>query len=427
MNHLKSPLNVVHLSTFDISGGAARAAYRVHQGLKKFGVNSQMLVRVKSSQDPKVLAPKTGFGKVFSRFRANLNSFPLKFYSGLNYNSFSPQWCPDGIDERVATIAPDIVCLHWVGNGYLQLETLAKLKKPLIWTLMDMWPFTGGCYYSGDCDRYRVNCGACPFLNSQKESDLSRWIWNRKAKVWKELNLTVVAPSQWLAQCARSSSLLRDCRVEVIPFALDTQTYKPIDRHTARQILNLPQDKDLILFGAIQATKDPRKGFSLLQEALQQLSHSQWQDRSELVIFGSSQPEQPIDLGLKTNYLGHLHDDISLSIAYAAADVAIVPSKEEAFGQTASESLACGTPVVTFNATGLKDIVDHQQNGYLVKPFDSEDLARGIAWVLDDRDRHRQLKIAARAKAEREFSLELQASRYVDLFTEILERNTTEN
>jgi glycosyltransferase involved in cell wall biosynthesis len=265
------------------------------------------------------------------------------------------------------------------------------------------------------------SCGACPQLRSGKESDLSSWVWHRKAKAWRNINLTIVAPSSWMAQCAKSSSLFRDRRVEVIPFCLDTQQYKPVDRQQAREQLNLPPDKQLVLFGALSATADRRKGFHLLLPALQKLSHSGWHDRIELVVFGSSEPENPVDLGFKAHYLGSVADDTLLAQVYSAADVMVAPSIQESFGQTGSESLACGTPVVAFDDTGLKDIVDHLQNGYLVRPFDIEDLANGIAWVLDNEERHRKLCRQAREKAERKFALEIQARRYLSLYTELLD------
>jgi glycosyltransferase involved in cell wall biosynthesis len=322
----------------------------------------------------------------------------------------------------VASLHPDLINVHWICNGYLQIETLAKFQKPLVWTLHDMWPFTGGCHYGQECDRYTQSCGSCPLLKSDRHWDVSRWIWQRKAKTYPQLNLTVVAPSRWMAECAQKSSLFRSVRVEVIPHGLDTTVYQPIDAPVARKLLNLPQDKQLILFGAgSNAVDDPRKGLPLLQTALKKLAEAGWGDRFELVIFGTDAPEIPLDLGFKAHYLGRFYDDLSLVLSYSAADVMIVPSVQEAFGQTASESLACGTPVVAFRATGLPDIVSHEQDGYLAEPFSPEDLAQGIAWVLADPDRHQQLRLNARTKAEREFMLLLQAQRYSALFAEILE------
>lgn len=417
-------MKVLHLSTFDIAGGAARAAYRVHHGLREIGVDSQMLVRKKSSGDRSVTAPSGNLAQMAARFRADLNALPLYFYPQAKRDGFSSQWFPDGLAPQIAKLNPDIVNLHWISNGYLQLESIRRFNKPIVWTLMDMWPFTGGCHYSHDCDRYTKSCGACPQLHSSKERDLSYQVWQRKMRAWKDINLTIVSPTSWLADCATSSSLFKDRRVEVIPFCLDTTVFKPLDKGVAREALNLPCDKQLVLFGAISATTDRRKGFHLLQAALQKLGQSTWKENIELVVFGSSQPEKPLDLGFKANYLGSLSDDSSLALVYSAADVMIVPSTQEAFGQTASEAMACGTPVIAFNGTGLMDIVDHQQNGYLVKPFEIDDLARGIAWVLENKERHQKLRCLSREKAEKEFALELQAYRYLSLFTEILSNHS---
>ncbi|MBC1220339.1 glycosyltransferase family 4 protein [Nostoc sp. UCD121] len=413
-------MKVLHLSTHDIGGGAARAAYRLHTGLQDIGLQSQMLVQEKSSNDKTVIAPKIRLFQGIAKAKLTFESLPLKLYTQKKNTPFFIQWLPDRVIPKVAQINPDIINLHWISGAFMQIETFSKLKLPLVWTLHDMWGFTGGCHVIGECDRYKVSCGACPQLNSSNEWDLSRWVWRRKVKAWKNINLTLVSPSSWLAECARSSSLFQNLRIEVIPHGLDTQKYRPINQHFARETLKLPQDKKLILFGAIEATSDRNKGFHLLQPALQELSQAGWKDSFEVVIFGASQPENPPDLGFKTSYLGHLYDDLSLATVYSAADVMLVPSLQESFGQTASESLACGTPVVAFNSTGLKDIVDHQQNGYLANPYEVGDFAKGIVWILENEQRLEKLSFYARKKAEQEFTLELQARRYSALFEEIL-------
>jgi glycosyltransferase involved in cell wall biosynthesis len=409
-------MKVLHLNTYDIVGGAARAAYRLHQGLQRIGVQSEMLVQTKASDDYSVVSPTFLLDKIVDKFRPSLTKLALPPMQEL----FSPQCLPDRVLPKIRQNQPDIINLNWICDGYLQVETLAKVSQPIVWTLMDMWAFTGGCHYSDICDRYVNSCGNCPQLRSTKEQDLSRWVWQRKAKAWKRVNITVVSPSRWLAKCASSSSLFQDLHVEVIPFGLNIERYKSMSQTIARELLNLPQDKQIILFGAVQATSDLRKGFRLLQLALQNLSQSGYGDQFELVIFGASQPITPVGLGFRAHYLGKLNDDIALQITYAAADVMIVPSLQESFGQTASESLACGTPVVAFAGSGLDDIIDHQQNGYLANPYDTDDLAQGIIWVLEDSDRLQKLSHRAREKAEQEFSQELQAKRYLSLFEAIL-------
>lgn len=415
-------MKVLHISKSN-SGGAGRAAYRLHEGLEKIGVNSQMLVQNKFGDDRWVLSPETKLKKAMAKLEIlnRLDTFPLKFYPQRPSTLFSPQWVLDTIAQEVAKIAPELINLHWVGQGYLKIETLPKFNKPLVWTMHDMWPLTGGCFYSADCDRYTNSCGFCPQLGSNRDRDLSRWVWERKVKAWLHLNLTIVSPSAWLAGCTRSSSIFSKFRIEVIPHGIDLQIYKPIEQKLAREMLNFSDNTQLVLFGAISATSDRRKGFELLELALQKLSQSGWKEKIELVVFGASKPENPPDLGFKTHYLGHLYDNIALAVLYSAADVMVVPSYQESFGQTASESLACGTPVVAFNATGLKDIVDPYENGYLAQAYDVEDLAKGIVWVLEDRQRYQKLRFSARKKAEQAFALELQANRYLSLFTEILE------
>jgi glycosyltransferase involved in cell wall biosynthesis len=414
-------MKVLNLSAFDLAGGAARAAYRIHQGLLGIDLDSQLVVQHKQSNDRTVM---TAESKLLAKLRSTGDAYPLNLYRH-RQQLFSPQWFPDNLLKSVDRFKPDIINLNWVCNGFVPVSALAKFKQPLVWTLQDMWAFTGGCHYTLGCDRYTGSCGNCPQLQSDREIDLSRAVWQRKATAWKNLNLNIVAPSQWMATCVKASSLFQNIQVEVIPFGLDTTVFKPIDSRLARELLNLPQDKQLILFGAIDATGDTRKGFHLLQTALKQLSQTGWSDRIELVIFGSSKPDRPLDLGFPIHYLGKLQDDLSLRVAYAAADVMIAPSIEEAFGQTASESLACGTPVVVFANTGLEDIVDRQQNGYVADYCDPEDLARGIAWVLEDSQRHQSLRHAARHKAEREYAMDVQAHRYLSLFHKILDRPQT--
>ena len=414
-------MNVLLLSTSDIKGGAARAAYRLHQGFKNIDHHSQMLVQTKHIDDQQVIgfSDKSGIGKAITGSRLSLNQLPLRFYP--NHVSFySLQWLPDNIASKVIKLNPDVINIHWICNSYLQIETLAKLNKPLVWTLHDMWPFTGGCHYSGECDRYMASCGSCPLLGSSKNWDLSRWVWQRKAKAWKNLNLTIVSPSHWLAKCASSSYLFQDLPIKVIPNSIDTKKYRPINRQVAREMLRLPQDKQLLLFGSLRATSDKRKGFQLLQPVLQKLSQSGWQDKLELVVFGASRSDGLPDFGLPSHYVGELNDDLSLATLYSAADVFVLPSVQDNLPNTIMEAIACGTPCVAFNIGGMPDLIEHQKNGYLAQPFKTEDLAQGIAWVLEKEERYQKLSHRAREKAEQEFALQIQAGRYLSLFKEIM-------
>lgn len=413
-------MKILLLNTFDIEGGAALAAFRLHKGLQNIEIDSRMLVQFKTSGDPTVVSPISKCAKGFSLLRPTLDELPLKFYSKWDGTIFSLACLPEKIAGKCAMINPDIIHLNWIGAGFLRIETLLKLHKPLVWTLHDMWAFTGGCHYSIGCERYKKSCGACPQLKSKKLNDLSNWVWKRKKKAWQCLDMVIVTPSRWLSECARSSSLLQNHRIEVIPNGLDIKRYKPFNKKLAREILDLPYNRKLILFGAMFACSNKHKGFQFLQPALQNLAQNGWADQAELIIFGASKPPDPPDFGLNARYLGRLHDDVSLALLYNAADVFLLPSIQDNLPNTIMESLACGTPVVAFNVGGIPELVEHQINGYVAKAMDIKELTKGIHWVLSDPKRHTQLGKMARKKAIKEYVLELQAQRYRDLYEDIL-------
>jgi glycosyltransferase involved in cell wall biosynthesis len=224
-----------------------------------------------------------------------------------------------------------------------------------------------------------------------------------------------------MAECARMSSLFRNTRIEVIHNAIDVESYKPVDKRTARASLALPQDKKLVLFGANQFMKDRNKGFHLLVQALNELAGSKWRDSVELVTFGSPEPVPAPELSLKARYLGWFSDDISLVRIYSAADVFVLPSIRESLGYTVMEAMACGTPCVSFNQGGVPDLIDHQHNGYLATPFKPADLAQGITWVLENDERRKGLSLQARQKVEQEFAVGKVAERHIALYQELSE------
>ncbi|MEM5947465.1 glycosyltransferase family 4 protein [Spirochaetia bacterium 38H-sp] len=414
-------MKLLHVSTWDISGGAARAAYRLHKALLYEGIDSKMLVQDKKSDDYTVLGlANNKIQKTLNILRPIVDTLPVKFfYKNRTKTLFSPSWVGSGkIIDKIDEINPDIVHLHWICGGMLKIEDLAKIKKPIVWSLHDMWAFTGGCHYDEECEGYKKKCGYCKVLSSNISTDLSRKGWDRKRKVFEKMdNITIVGLSRWLMTCSKKSSLLQDKKHINLPNPIDTALYKPLDRLIARRIWNLPEDKKLVLFGAMNATSDPRKGFYQLGTALEKIDNK----NLELVVFGSSKPKSAYDYGFYTHYVGQLYDDISLAALYSAVDVMIVPSLQEAFGLTAVEAMACGTPVVAFNATGLQDIVEHDYTGYLAQPYDTNDLAKGIDWILNlDEAGYNYMCKNAREKVLQEFDSRIVAKKYIELYKSIL-------
>ena len=414
-------MKVLLVSTDDIKGGAARAAYRLHRGLLDNNINSQILVQGKYSGDKTIVGAESQIAKGLALVKPTIDKLPFSFYRQRKPNPYSCQWMPDKIGSQITRISPDVINLHWIRGGFVRIETIGRLPEvPIIWTLHDMWAFTGGCAYTEECTRYTQSCGACPQLNSSKTWDLTRWIWRRKAKAWGDKKITLVTPSKWLGQCAAKSSLFYNSRIEVIPNGIDIKQYKPTEKRLARDLLALPLDKKLILFGAVGATSNSRKGFGLLQDTLQKLANIVNCDREiELVVFGASEPLNPPKFGFKTRYLGKFSDDVALNLLYGAADVFVAPSLQDNFPNTVLEALACGTPCAAFNIGGMPDAISHQYNGYLATAFDVADLARGIDWVLSDRERHTILSKQARSRVERDFTQDIQAKKYLQLFEEL--------
>jgi glycosyltransferase involved in cell wall biosynthesis len=410
-------MKVLIVNSSDINGGAARASYRLHRALINAEVDSTMLVQSKYSDDYSVIGPSSKIKMALYKIRPTLDLLPTFFYKKRVKMLFSPAMLPfSSMVKQINKIKPDIVHLHWICGGMMKLEDLLKIKAPIIWTLHDNWAFTGGCHIMWECEKYIDMCGACPRLGSSKESDLSRKVFVRKEKAFSKMkNLTIVGLSRWIYEASKNSRLLKDKKHINLPNPINTTLYKPFDKEKARELWNLPKDKKLILFGAMSATSDINKGFKELHEALNKLTI----EDTELVIFGSSKPQYAPKFPFKVHYLGYTHDDVSLVTLYSSVDVMIVPSLQEAFGQIASEAMACATPVVAFNTTGLKDIIEHQRNGYLAKPFETDDLAKGIEWVLEAPN-YNELCQNAREKVLREFDSKVVARKYIELYEEIL-------
>jgi len=407
-------VSLVNLS--DISGGAARAAYRIHKAIGQYGIESSMLVNRAIAGDPEILGVTGNWKKLFNIVRPRSAALLRQFLKTDNPIVHSPAIMPTGWPARLGRSDADLLHLHWVNGEMMSIRGIGKINKPIVWTLHDMWAFCGAEHYTEDF-RWRDGYDQDNRPDSEAGFDLNRWTWRRKLKHWKD-PLHIVTPSQWLADCVQQSALMSDWPVTVIPNALDVDSWQPVEKQQARELLQLPQDAPLVLFGALGGTADPRKGFDLLRSAL---DHLRGEIKGlKIVIFGQRAPVVAEDFGFPVSYLGHLHDDISLRLAYSAADVMLVPSRQEAFGQTALEALTCGTPVIAFAATGLLDVVKHKETGYLAKPFDSADFAAGIQWVLADNDNHEELCSAARRDAIERFSYNTVAEKYALVYENAL-------
>lgn len=412
-------MKIAMLNTFDGGGGAARSAYRLHQGLVRSGVASRFVTQYNKHADPAIVCGTSRVEKLIALLRPLADMLPMKLYRQRDRRQpFSTAYVPVAQRVRQAVAKADVLHLHWVVHGFINIPFLQHARRPIVWTLHDSWAFTGGCHLPAGCRRYQEACGRCPQLGSLREVDLTRLNWQRKMRAWRDADMIVVTPSNWLAECARSSSLFAGRRVEVIPNGIDTDVFKPLDRAACRRILSLPEDQHLILFGAMGATSDENKGFELLRQAMAVLPRQVAGKECMLVVFGAQGLDLP-DLNIEVRFMGTLTDDIALSVLYAAADVMVVPSRQENLPNTIMEAMACGTPAVAFRTGGIPDLIEHHHSGYLAEAFDTADLARGIAWTLEQSGPEHRLGRNARQKVEREFAIDLVSARYIKLYSEL--------
>ncbi len=404
------------------SGGAGRAALRLHQSLRELGADSHMVVFDAGSADDQFIHRATDpLGKLAARYMRNIDKLPFKLYRNRSKTHWSNNFAPNFTLRQVLKDDPDIIHLHWVGAGVLPIHDFPRFGRPIIWTLHDMWAFTGGCHLTGGCDRFRESCGRCPKLGSSSIQDLSHKNWKRKDFAWKSLDMTIVCPSNWMARECRQSSLLTHKSTLVIHNGIDLHRFRPQDRFAAREALGFPQDKFLIAFGA-SAVLDQNKGHTILQDALRVFNSQEPESNCELVVFGAGVQNSSL-FSVPTRNLGFITDDRQLALIYSAADVFCAPSREENLATTAIESLACGTPVVAFNIGGFPDIIEHRVCGYLADPFNAQSFAEGL-YYLFSRCRSSgactELRSEARRRAEALFDSRAIARRHLEVYQGLL-------
>lgn len=383
-------MKIVHINFADKAGGAAIAAYRHNEAMIAAGIDSKMLVVRKTSGSKAVLTP-SGRPTFNSLRNAIYNSIDGKIASRHRpYATWSYAAHGFNLAKEPAIKEANAIMLHWVNGATLSnsgVERILQLGKPVIWFLHDMWPFTGGCHYTLGCDRYTTRCGNCPMLNghagSGRERDLAWRQFSSKLRHWNRYsNLSIMAPSRWLLDCAAKSMLFKDRPTTLYRNVIDTSKFKPCDKIAARQVLNLPLDKKLVLFGA-ESVSSPYKGWPLLREALSSLDPEQ----CECVVFGGADPDLiSFDSHIRVNYVGRLADDYSLILLYNACDLFVTPSIADNFPNVILEAMACGLPCVGFDIGGIPEMIHHLSTGYVAPHVSPQALATGIDWVLHEAD-----------------------------------------
>lgn len=415
-------MRVLLINTSERIGGAAIAANRLMEALKRIGVKAQMLVRDRQTQQLTVKAVRQSWLLPLMFVWERL---VILFHNGLHRGTM---WLVDiantGVD--VTTLPEfqqaDVVHLHWVNQSFLSLDGIRRILasgKRVVVTMHDMWYFTGICHYSGDCDRYKSQCQQCPLLGSSGlGKDLALRVFTEKLDMYATMPITFVGCSQWMTDMARQSTLARGHRVVCIPNAINTDNYRPEDMLSARAALRLPSDKRLVLFSSQRIT-DERKGFHLLSQALQRIvdEHPQMRDQLGLVVVGGEAETVKHSVPVPVYPISYVSKEAALVQLYNAVDVFVTPSLQDNLPNTIVEALACGTPCVGFAVGGIPEMIDHQVNGYVAAYRDADDLGRGILWTIDPQ-RQAALAKAARRKALDTYSEERVAKRYAEVYAQ---------
>lgn len=385
-------MKVVSVSSSFESGGAGIAARRLNLALKKAGVAIQ-----------EVSPPEVN---CISKYRLKLEKILAKTFT--NERGY---WSLNLINriEDILLLDYDILHLHWIGDGVISIKKLAEIEKPIVWTMHDMWPFTGGFHYSSD------------FINHDK-SYLGRYILRKKMKSWKQLNLTLVSPSSWLKKKASQSQLFAERVIKHIPNSIPTTIFKPHNNKACRKELGLPLDKKIIAFGAQHAKKNKRKGYDLLLKAVSILSEKYLGGGIALVVFGSKFKKNYRLKNLDCYELGTITTEKKLTKIYSSADLLLVPSRLDNFPNTILESFSCGTPCVSFKTGGIKEIIDHKIDSFLADSTKAEGLVEGVAWILNlSKEKYSALCHNARIKAIQHFNPEKQARSYLKIYENLLQ------
>ena len=394
-------MKVQHVSYSDSEGGAARAAYRIHEAVRHVGVESELLVKKKKLTDcdvtsPVSMSPLSSIGDLLYRTSKAAVVRVVCESEGL----VSPALLGSAVGSRLQRSVSAVVNLHWVQGGTLSIKDIAMLKAPVVWTLHDLWPLLGWRHYPED-RRWFIGCGdegdrQPAFL----EGIIDEWCWRRKS-AWDISNMTLVAPSLWMKQQALESRLFCDAKCFVIPNPLDKRVWKPQNKVVARRSLGIPEDRNVILFISAAGGADTRKGFSFLKRVF---ASDEFLSKSSLLcLIGRFSDVDLQDVPVEFVAPGPVLNDTVLRDYYAACDVTVVPSEKEVFGQTASESQMCARPVVCSDSGGLKEVVMHGVTGFVCPSGHEQEFAQALKTVLSGESRA-SLGDMGRYHAERRYS-----------------------
>lgn len=407
----KPKLKILHISKYDNRGGAAKAARSSMLAQRASGYDSQLLAGRKLDAGDHIFGP-AWLGDKVALMRFAGERIPMILSGTPKTETRSIGVFGIRVSEIEKYFRPDIVVLHNI-DGLIRLETLKDFTVPIVWRLHDMWAFSGTAHYSGK------DWAQGPGRLLAMMERLDQWTFNRKRHAINKANISFLSPSKWLAdEAAKVFPELSD-RIFVVPNGVNTTQFAPLDKLEARNIVGVDPSKFVILFGAVAGKVDARKGFDLLVESLLQIPRTTGLEKFQILTFGGDGTDKNV-AGIPCVALGSISDRAILRAAYSAADMTIVPSREENLSLTVLESLSCGTPVAAFNIGGMPDMIRHGKNGWLVPAFETAKLAETIASVSREPEILKEYRVSAREIVIQEFAQSIECSSMLAVLEKIL-------
>ncbi len=415
-------MRVLIINTSERIGGAAIAAGRLMEALRDNGIKAKMLVRDKQTDKISVVGMKKSWWKVWQFIWERIVIWAANDFKKNDLFAVDIANTGTDITSLPEFIQADVIHIHWINQGMLSLKDIDSIiasDKPIIWTMHDMWPFTGICHYAGDCEAYKIQCSNCPLLYRGHSRDLSYRTFKKKEKLLNSAHITFVACSKWLESMAKESALLKNQHITNIPNAINTNLFKPRNKKEAREKLNLPTDRKLILFGSLKIT-DKRKGIDYLVEACKLLTKNNPELCSNLgvVVFGNESKQYSSLFPFPIYPMNYIDNEKKLVDVYNAVDLYVTPSLQDNLPNTIVEAMACGIPCVGFKVGGIPQMIDHLHNGYIAEYKSSADLANGIEWTLTEGD-YENLSEQAFRKAVSSYSESTIAMKYIEVYNKI--------
>ena len=404
-------------------GGAAIAAGRLMDALRNNGIQAKMLVRDKQTDRVTVIGLKKSLWKIWQFIWERIVIWKANHFK--KHNLFEVDIANTGTNviSLPELSQADVIHLHWINQGMLSLKDIRRIiesGKPIVWTMHDMWPFTGICHYAGDCDKYTTHCENCPILYKGNKKDLSFHTFQQKKRMLEGSHIHFVSCSQWLGNMAKRSKLIGNHSIVSIPNAINTNLFKPRDKQAARHKLGLPMDKQLLLFGSMKTT-DKRKGIDYLVNACELLakSHPDFCKQLGVVILGKESNLYESLFPFPIYSMNYVNSEKELADIYNAVDLYVTPSLQDNLPNTIMEAMACGIPCVGFNVGGIPEMIDHLHNGYVADYKSAEDFANGIHWALSEGE-YESLSQEAHRKVLTSYSESAVAKRYIEIYNKIM-------